>query len=149
MEVKTCGGFIENEKGGLLALLTEEVGEFYALVFASGKGRRALAELDIAKAYALKRKEFLDDGAAIMFLEEFNGFGNGHVENVVYVFAFEGNVEYFTLESFAMTFVTFEHEVGHELHFNRYDSGTFAFLASPAFDIERKVLWGETELLGK
>ena len=43
MEVQSCGGFVEDEKGRLLSLLTNEVGQFDALVLTSRQGGRALS----------------------------------------------------------------------------------------------------------
>ena len=38
VEMKTGGGFVEDEHGGNYLLLTYEIGEFDALVFSSGEG---------------------------------------------------------------------------------------------------------------
>ena len=37
VEMKTGGGFVEDEHGGNYLLLTNEIGEFDALVFSSGE----------------------------------------------------------------------------------------------------------------
>ena len=39
VEVQTCGGFVEDEEGGILTLLSDEVGQLDALVLTTRKGR--------------------------------------------------------------------------------------------------------------
>ena len=53
VEVKTCRRFVEDEQGGFLFFLSDEVGEFHTLVLTAGKRRGILSEFDIAETYIL------------------------------------------------------------------------------------------------
>ena len=83
-----------------------------------------------------------------MLAEELDSLGNGHVQNVVDVLSLELYVEDFTLETLSVTFFTFQHEIGHELHFHRDDSRTLAFFASAALGVEREILRCIAHLFG-
>ena len=48
----------------------------------------------------------------------------------------ESYIKHILFEAFAVTCLTFKHEVCHELHFHIDDSRTLAFLASSAFRVE-------------
>ena len=53
VEVKTGCRLVEDEQRGFLLLLSDELGEFDALVLTAGEGRGVLSQLDIAESHIL------------------------------------------------------------------------------------------------
>ena len=61
----------------------------------------------------------------------------------------EAHVQDIALETLSVARLTFQHEVGHELHFYGHGAFAFTFLAAPALGVEREMAGGEAHLLGQ
>ena len=61
MEVKSRGGFVEDEECGDGALLREVVSQFHTLVFAAREGGGRLPKFDVAESHIAERTKALDD----------------------------------------------------------------------------------------
>lgn len=81
--------------------------------------------------------------------EEFDGLVDGHFEDVVYVFSLETHVEDFLFETLAMTGLTFEDEVGHELHLDADGAIALTFRTAAALGVEAEGGGLEAQLLGE
>ena len=71
-----------------------------------------------------------------MFRKELDGLVDRHFQYVVNVFSFKLHFQRVVLEALAVARLTFQHQVGHELHFYRYRTFSLAFFATPAFRVE-------------
>ena len=149
MEVQARGRFVEHEDGGFALLDAEEVSQLHALVLASRKGGGGLSQLDISQAHFLKRTEFLDNLRLFMLGEEFHGLVDGHLQDVEDVLSLIFHFQGIGLETLTVTGFTFQHEVGHELHFHRHRTFALTFLASSSFGVEREIACRIAQLLGK
>ena len=84
MEVQTRRRLVEDEQRGLLLLLSDEIGEFHALVLTTGERGGVLAEFDIAESHLFESFQTLHDRLAHLscllvslspcLLKEVNGF---------------------------------------------------------------------------
>ena len=128
---------------------SDEIGEFHALVLTAGERAAVLSQMDIAESDVLEGFQAVHDGFLIVFAEELNGLGNGHLQDVVDVLLMEAHVEYLSFESLAVAGFTGEREVGHELHFHGDDTGTLTFLTTATVGVEGEILGREAHLLGK
>ena len=152
VEVEACRRFVEDEQCRGVAILCEEVSQFYALVFAAREGRRRLSELYISQTYVLQRFQPLDNaafGRAVGFTKEFDGLVDGHLENVVDIFAAVLYFEDFGFESLPVARFAHQSNVGHELHL--YCDGAFALalLAASTRRVEREISGRYTHLFGQ
>ena len=157
VEVQTCCRLVEDKQGGLLLLLTDEVGEFHTLVLTAGEGRGVLPQLDVSEPHFFQCLQSPDDGLGHLscllislfpcLLEEVNGLRDGHVQHVVDVLPVKHHIEDVSLETVPVTSFTLQHEVGHELHLYRDHTGTLTLLAAAAFGVEREILGRESHLL--
>ena len=84
-----------------------------------------------------------------MLGEEFDGLVDGHLKDVVDIFAFVSYFEDIALESFAVAGFAFQYEVGHELHFYGHGSFAFTFFAASSFGVEREESGCEAHLFGQ
>ena len=152
VEVKAGGRLVEDEQRRLLLLLADEIGELHTLVFTTREGRGVLTELDIAQSDVLECLQTVDNRLGQLpftpsLLKKLNRLGDGHVEDIVDVFPTEGYIEDLLLETVSVTSLTFQHEVGHELHLYRDDASALALLTASTFSIEGEILWREAHLL--
>ncbi len=76
------------------------------------------------------------------------GFLDGHVEDVVDVFAFVADVEDGGFVACSVTFFAGELDVGEELHLDGDGAVAFADVAAAAGDVEGEVPWAEAAALG-
>lgn len=93
VEVEPRGWLVEDEHGGSLLLLTDEVGQFYTLVLASREGRGVLSELYITQSHVLQWLQSFHDLWLVMLGKEQNGIVDGHAQNVVYILSFKSYIE--------------------------------------------------------
>ena len=66
MEVETRRRLVEDEEGGFLFLLSDEIGEFHTLVLTAGEGRGVLTELDLAETDFLQRLQPLHNRLTLL-----------------------------------------------------------------------------------
>ena len=81
--------------------------------------------------------------------KELNGLIDRHLQHVVNILAFKSNFQHIALKAFTVARFTFQHEVGHKLHFDPHRSFALTLFATSAFGIEREVSRSEIHLLGK
>ena len=136
VEMKTCGWFVEDEHRGHYLLLTNEIGELYALVFSTRESGRILTQFDISKTYIMQRLESLYDFRLLPLSEKLDSLIDSHVEDVGDILAMEPHLKYVALESLAMTMLALKHKVGHKLHLDGDDACSLTFLTSAALGIE-------------
>ena len=84
-----------------------------------------------------------------MFRKELDGLVDRHFQYVVNVFSFELHFQRVVLDALAVARLTFQHQVGHELHFYRYRTFSLAFFATSAFRVEREIACAVSHLLGQ
>ena len=136
VEVKSRGGFVEDEECGDGALLREVVGQFHTLVFTAREGGGRLPEFDITESYIAERTEALDNLLLAVGFEEVEGLVDGHFEEVVNVLSLKTHVEDFVFEAVAVAGFAFENEVGHELHLHLHRAFALALFATAAVGVE-------------
>ena len=155
MEVQTGCRLVENKEGGVLPLLADEVRQLYTLVFTSREGGRALTQLDVSQADIGERFQSFDNllrqrfVLVVVAVEELDGLGNRHIQNVVDVLTFISHIQDVLFEAMSVTGFAFQHKVGHELHLDVDDAGSLTHLATASVGIEREILWREVHLLGQ
>ena len=71
-----------------------------------------------------------------MLGEELNGLVNRHLKYIVNVLSFEFHFQGIALETFAVTGLTFQYQVGHELHLYGHRTFSLTLFAPSAFGIE-------------
>ena len=147
VEMQTCCRFVEDKQGGLLLLLSDEIGQFDALVLATGECRRALSHLDISQSDVLQGLQSAHNGFLLVFREELDSLADGHVQDVVNVLALELYIQNVVLEPLAVTSLALQHKVGHELHLNGYHARALTLVAASSVGIKREILAGESHLL--
>lgn len=150
--VQTGGRLVEHEYRRLLFFVAQEIRQLHPLVFAAREGGGGLPHFYVAQPHALQRLQPSYDfflGRPVAFGEKFHCLIHRHVENVGDVFAAILHFENVRLEPFAVARFAREHEVCHELHFDRNRAVAFALLAAAAFDVERKMRRREAHLLGE
>ena len=89
------------------------------------------------------------DGLFAILTKEFNGFADRHVQYIVDIFPMIAHIKDVAFEAMAVARLTFQYEIGHELHFNRDDTGSLTFFATASVGIEREILRAEVHLLGQ
>ena len=136
MEMQTRGGLVEDEERRLLLLLTDEIGQFDALVLTTGERAGVLSQFDIAQTNILQGLQTVDDGLLSVGLEELDGLGDGHIQDIVDILALVFHVQDIVLETLAVTGFALQHEVGHELHLDGDSAGTLTLVAASAIGIE-------------
>ena len=136
VEVKSRSGFVENEEGRLLPLLSDEIGQLHALVLTAGEGGGVLSQFDVSQSNLLQGLEPVYDGRLSMLGKEADSLRHGHIEHVVDVLALESHFQHIVFEAHAVASLTGERQVGHELHFYGDHSRALAFLAASSRDIE-------------
>lgn len=109
-EVKSGRGLVEDVEGMLLCLLADMGGELDTLCLTARKRRRGLPQGEVAQANLLEDAKLVDDGT--LTLKELNRFVDGHIEDVVDVFALILDFEHIFLVAFAFASLTFQIQVG-------------------------------------
>ena len=84
-----------------------------------------------------------------MFAKELNGLVDGHLQHLIHIASPEGHLQNVMLEPFAVTTLTGQGEVCHELHFHGHRTFSLALLASSAIGIETEVCGRVSHLLGQ
>ena len=77
--------------------------------------------------------------AVLSFGEELNGLVDGHLQQVVDVFATVFHIQHLLLEPLAVAGLALQGDVGHELHLNRDLSLSLALLATATLLVEREI----------
>src|SRR5262249_6099120 len=127
---------IKNEQRFLAGFAGKIRREFNALRFAAGKSGCGLPESQISKADLFEYFEFFYYFRNIS--EEQQSLTNGHVQDLINVFAFVEDLEDAALVSCSLTLLAHEFDIGQELHLNGDGSIALADLASAARDVERE-----------
>ncbi len=121
-------------------------GEFDALGFAAGERGGGLAETDVAEADLVEDVELVDDLRVAGEVDE--GFFDGHVEDVVDVFALVLDLEDGGFVAGSVALFAGKLDVGEELHLDGDGAVAFADIAAAAGDVEGEVAGGEAAALG-
>ncbi len=116
----------------------DEVGcDFQPLGFAAGECACRLSHEEVAEIEVDEGLESLSDFGVLV--EEVDGFGDVHLEDVVDVFIAVAHIEYFAFEAFAATGFADEAHVGHKLHVDGDLAFALALFAAAAFGVEGEV----------
>ena len=105
-----------------------------------------MAETQIAEADFVEHAEFrrhLRHGS-----EKCERFADGHLQNIVDIFAVEADFEHGAFEARAAAFFANEFDVGEKLHFDGDGAVALAGFAAAAGNVERKMAGGEAAALG-
>ena len=150
VEVQAGGGLVEDEHRGLGVGAAEEAGQLDALVLAAGECRGRLTQADISQADLGEGFKPLGGtaGGGIVLIggEESDGIVDGHVKDVVDVFAAIGHLQHLGLEALAVAGLALDGDVAHELHLYGDCALALALVAASAIGVEREVGWGEAHL---
>jgi hypothetical protein len=107
------------------------------LCLSTAKGIGRLAEFDVTEADVIKRLYLIAN--ILLVFEEFESLFHSQVENVSDILSVVLNLEYLLFEALAVTALTLEEDIGHELHLDFYLPFALASVASTTFNIEREV----------
>ena len=149
MEMQTGGGFVEDKDSRLSLFHAQEISQLHTLVLTTGQRRRRLSQFNISQSHVLQRSEFLHNLFLSVFSKEFYGLIHGHFQYIIYILILEFHFQRIAFEAFAVARLTFQHQVGHKLHFHRNRSVAFTFFATSSFGVERKVSGCVTHLFGQ
>ena len=133
------GRLIENIERLASCAPTQLGSKFDTLRLAAAKGRGGLAELNIAKAHFVDRRQLASNRRNVS--EELTGLLHRHIQNVANRLTFVGNLKRLTIIALAMTFGALDVDIGQEVHLDLDDAIALAVLAAPTFNIKAKAPW--------
>src|SRR5579875_296729 len=136
VEVQAGGRLVEDVERAPGGAPRQFLGQLDALRLAARQRRRRLADMDVAQADALERRQLLADRRHRR--EECRAFLDRHVEHVGDALALEPDFERLAIVALALADVALDVDVGQEVHFDLDDAVALAGLAAPAFDVERE-----------
>lgn len=152
-DMEAGGGLIEDEQAACAGARGEELAEFQTLRLAAADGVERLAEGKIAEADALERGEEFDVFVGLGFdagrgffadaVEEIDGGGDGHVEDVGDGFPGEEVLECGFAVASAVAVGAFDLDVAEKLHFHFFVTSTAAAVAATFARVEGEIAGGD------
>ena len=146
IEVETSRGLVENVEDAAIFRAGEMRGQLQALGFAAGERGGGLAEAQITEADFVEHTQLGNDFGHVD--EKGEGFANGHLQDIVNVFAVIADFQDTVFETLAAAFLADKFDVGEKLHLDRDGAIALAGFAAAAGNVEGEMACGISAALG-